>query len=637
MLLLIIVCIILCAGGLIAWLVTLGIVVLLVILLLFYSHYLGRKEKIQLQRVEHIHNTYDLAFQKFKSEHNAQIEYKEWDSKLRELFLTVKDDEWATIQNLEEKRIADEKAYAERIDKRFKDIEDAYPVGLEYWFKKNNYYLHERSKRASVAFNITTNKPFKVIEKEEVIAAFKQIQTYDIGYLRIKAFSGWKEEQRQFSRCLLGIVNSVIPKRSAVTLEHTVDFTIPDVEDEDGKTVISFFHTYFQSFCLDASIDYSLYPKMKFNSEYIIKGFRREQSTIDNLSIEEYYEYYNDVLLNIISSCFEGIGDDSFLKELSVVFFDDIHDYKVDPSLFGIIRDSFSTRFGESDKCTVYQLNEVLSHNAPSLKKNVVIIGHVTNSSNLIEQCSQILSLYPDILPHLYYFSIYQEINSEVMRRSIETKKASIAADEERKRQEISLLESIPQKVQNWESLQGSLRIKYIIYYYPTTVDFMANDEEWDNRRLVWDFKNDPDKTSEENHRHALNKVIPKFATILSDTFGKEVLHHLTLVCIPASTQEKNQSRYKLFAEELCQETGMENGFQHTVINLNRTAKHDGGKNSIDNYSFDGIFFKGKRVVLFDDIITKGDSMRIAKAKLESVGATVICGLAIGKTCHEHR
>ena len=81
----------------------------------------------------------------------------------------------------------------------------------------------------------------------------------------------------------------------------------------------------------------------------------------------------------------------------------------------------------------------------------------------------------------------------------------------------------------------------------------------------------------------------------------------------------------------------MENSFEHIQVTGARVAKHDGGEDENVNYSFDDSFFNGKRVILLDDIITKGNSMRIAKAILQKQGAKVICGLAVGKTRHERR
>ena len=46
-------------------------------------------------------------------------------------------------------------------------------------------------------------------------------------------------------------------------------------------------------------------------------------------------------------------------------------------------------------------------------------------------------------------------------------------------------------------------------------------------------------------------------------------------------------------------------------------------------------FFTNKYVIIFDDIITKGESMLRFKNKLETLGATIIAGVSIGKTTHE--
>ena len=64
--------------------------------------------------------------------------------------------------------------------------------------------------------------------------------------------------------------------------------------------------------------------------------------------------------------------------------------------------------------------------------------------------------------------------------------------------------------------------------------------------------------------------------------------------------------------------------------------RHLGGSGMNTNQlSFDEDFFKGKYVLLFDDVITRGDSMRTFKSKMETLGAIVVGGLALGKTKHE--
>lgn len=65
------------------------------------------------------------------------------------------------------------------------------------------------------------------------------------------------------------------------------------------------------------------------------------------------------------------------------------------------------------------------------------------------------------------------------------------------------------------------------------------------------------------------------------------------------------------------------------------TPKHLGGDGN-PTIEINSNYFRGKYVVLFDDIITSGRSMSRMKSLLESAGANVICGLSIGKTKHEY-
>ena len=621
------ICILLLCGWQ-AQLVVLGIVILIILYIVLNGHRIGKTEKKQQQRQEHIKNTFPLAYQKFTREHKVRFNYNNWwKSEHLDLFFSVTDNEWALMQQNEE-----------TIKKQFLEIEKSAPGGLSYWIKKNNYRVSWNMLGEEIEqFNINGRQ---IIRREDVIAAKAQILAYEEAYTRIKAFPRWNEEQSHFSEVICELIKIGIPERSYITTKHTVNYTISGVTEEDGRQSFSVYLTFFHPFCLDESLDYSLFPRIKYNSTHIINGFSGETNSIEN--IEGGYEYYYYLFDEILGHyCFYNYNpftdSDYIVQEASVILFDEIENIPLDRSHFSLIREYLYEKYKDSEYCTVYQLDEVLSNNAPNLKHNVIIIGHVSSTSKLKEQCEQILSLYPDNPPHLYYISIYQEFSGCEMKGFIEFERRRIAAEEEKKRQEQVLLDSIPTKVQGWEALRGDLHIIYLIDYYPTTVDFDADDEEWDNRWLVWNFKNDPDKTSEKDHRDALDKVIPKFVQLLSDTFGKEALSYLTLVCIPASTQEKNESRYKVFSDELCKRTGMTNGYDYIRIDFDRTAKRDGGKKNNVNYSFDNGYFCGKRVILFDDIITKGDSMRIAKAKLESIGSTIICGLAIGKTRHEHR
>lgn len=257
----------------------------------------------------------------------------------------------------------------------------------------------------------------------------------------------------------------------------------------------------------------------------------------------------------------------------------------------------------------------------------------------------QIAEAYPLGYEHLFGTTDVNGCSLETLTKIIEDKNAiqwheqRISAlrkaqeEAERRKKERDYLLSY---VSSWDSLICGLKYSYLLNYYPTTCSFEATQSEWDDRWTVWNFKNSPNKTSEAEHQEALDEVIPRIKEKLTSTFGYANLSKLTLVCIPASNQINTQRRYEEFSNRLCHETGLINSYGRIRVVHERDARHTGGIGLQTEFlSFDGSYFKDKYVILFDDVITRGDSMCIFRRKMESLGATVIAGLSIGKTKHE--
>lgn len=207
-----------------------------------------------------------------------------------------------------------------------------------------------------------------------------------------------------------------------------------------------------------------------------------------------------------------------------------------------------------------------------------------------------------------------------------------------RKQQEIRDLKSC---VSSWPQPRCS-SIKYfsLYNYYPTTCDWDASESEWDIRNLIWDFKANPNRPQSEyeirtRHEQALNRVLPKLVKVINHYFGSKK-SKFTLVCIPSSKRIVTERRYKDLAQKLCSATGMSNGYDYVAVTSDGEAKHLGGTSSAE-FGIDSSYFKDRYVLLFDDVITSGSSMERFKRLLESVGATVIGGLSIGKTKHERQ
>lgn len=188
--------------------------------------------------------------------------------------------------------------------------------------------------------------------------------------------------------------------------------------------------------------------------------------------------------------------------------------------------------------------------------------------------------------------------------------------------------------VKDWHVTRYGIAHDYIYGYLKTSAPREASESEWDIRNLIWAFKNDPGKVNKHySYNQALDIIIPKYERELKNTFGN-YLSDLTLVCIPASSSIKNKRRWEEFAQRVCRDLDMRNAYDYIKITSEAVPRHLGGDGQ-PSLSFDSAFFKGKYVVLCDDIKTTGASLQRMRERIESLGAEVICSLTIGKTIHE--
>ena len=185
----------------------------------------------------------------------------------------------------------------------------------------------------------------------------------------------------------------------------------------------------------------------------------------------------------------------------------------------------------------------------------------------------------------------------------------------------------LTQAIKGWDDVKG-IPYYYFYHYYPKRFTDVSRESE-KARRIVWDFKDGKLTT-------------PSVSALVSDklnnTFGRYDLSELTLVCIPASTRVVNVERYEAFAREVCRKTGMRNGFPKIQITKEKIPAHLSESHETEpaEYSFDSYFFKGAKVILFDDVVTKGRSMAQFKQLLSNLGAEVICALSIGRTYSDY-
>ena len=189
--------------------------------------------------------------------------------------------------------------------------------------------------------------------------------------------------------------------------------------------------------------------------------------------------------------------------------------------------------------------------------------------------------------------------------------------------------------VAGWTQLSSGI-------HYHKLVDFQSpnafgtynlSNEEWDNREMIMNFKNNSELTDPISHKNALDKVTQLLLPLLKDTFG-ELLPTLTLVCIPASTAEKTAARYKEFAQIVTQATGMVNGYDHIAVVMDQEHLED---SHLPQYTIDLAFFEGRKVLLFDDIMATGGSVNKFALRMKETGADVIAAVVLGKTVSRRR
>mgnify|MGYP003232220703 FL=1 len=130
-------------------------------------------------------------------------------------------------------------------------------------------------------------------------------------------------------------------------------------------------------------------------------------------------------------------------------------------------------------------------------------------------------------------------------------------------------------------------------------------------------------------------EVAELIAKKIREQFGAEC-ENITLTCIPASSSDKNELRYKNFSEEVARLAGCKNAYQAITVEGGRLAIHEyKGVKTIQNVEivkFDKPFFKGKKVLVFDDILTQGTSYARFSCALENMGAEVLGGYFLGRT-----
>jgi len=181
-----------------------------------------------------------------------------------------------------------------------------------------------------------------------------------------------------------------------------------------------------------------------------------------------------------------------------------------------------------------------------------------------------------------------------------------------------------------WPQLSSGIRYRYLVEYPPYNAfgAYSLSNEEWDDREMIHNFKNNSELTDPISHRNAMNKAIGLLTTLLRESFG-ELLPQRTLACIPASTAEKTAARFEEFARLVCEATGMSNGYDHITVVADQEKL---GDSHLPQYAIDADYFGQRQVLLFDDIMATGGSVTQFANQMEAAGAQIVAAVVLGKT-----
>ena len=233
-----------------------------------------------------------------------------------------------------------------------------------------------------------------------------------------------------------------------------------------------------------------------------------------------------------------------------------------------------------------------------------------------------------------------REAELEWLRREEERKKSPAyqaqllrEQEEARRRREEAQRKEAEQKRQEELKRRQELRAKFHYFnlggfnaayrydYYPKTRYMDVDAEAESNRRAIWRFK---------DGAYSIGESIA--SDFLEGNFTEEQMRNMVFCVIPASTQYKNEMRYKAMCSRIAEKFPVRNGFDVITISEDReNSREQKRSNTIANLSFSGSVY-GKDVILFDDITTRGTSFIQAANALKARGARSVYGLFIGKT-----
>lgn len=169
--------------------------------------------------------------------------------------------------------------------------------------------------------------------------------------------------------------------------------------------------------------------------------------------------------------------------------------------------------------------------------------------------------------------------------------------------------------------------MKTFNYYEYNSKRFDTSAEAEQVRNFIFAFKDGKQWATD----YAADMVVNSFV----DTYGDKA-SDFVLVCAPAANNKKYCKRFNRFAQMVSQGAKVQNGNEHISIYGERTAKHFSTDRVCESFDYrvalDREYFSGKKVIIFDDVVTSGATAREFANELAECGAQVMGAMFLART-----
>ena len=164
------------------------------------------------------------------------------------------------------------------------------------------------------------------------------------------------------------------------------------------------------------------------------------------------------------------------------------------------------------------------------------------------------------------------------------------------------------------------MNMKKINFYEYLPQRFAATSEQIVKvRNLIYNFKS--------GRKEAANFAADLIVRLLWNWYGHKC-NEYTIVCVPASSNAEYRHRFSYFSHVVACRCQQENAMKHIQILGKREALH----RTANHVVFDKEFFAGRKVIIFDDLVTTGTTAENFASLLQEAGAEVMGALFIAKS-----